>query len=111
MSGGKAMGSAKATKVTPTGRPPTEAELKRKVRDLTKHLKDLTASVGGFLARLDIVMEGPSTEARGKRVAELTNQLEMANDRARFFGLGINYRGDNKRKGKIMRAAKAAEGE
>jgi hypothetical protein len=48
MSGGKAMGSAKATKVTPTGRPPTEAELKRKVRDLTKHLKDLTASVGGF---------------------------------------------------------------
>jgi hypothetical protein len=102
--------SDKATKVARTERPPTEAELKRKVRDLTRHLKDLTASVGGFLARLDVVMEGPSTEVRGKRIASLASSLEMANDHARFFGLKINYRGDKKRKGKIMRAAKAIEG-
>jgi hypothetical protein len=101
--------SARTTKVAQAKRPPTEAELKRKVRDLTKHLKDLTTATGGFLARLDIVMEGPSTEARGRRIASLASDLEMANDRARFFGLGIDYRGDKKRKGKIMRAAKAAE--
>jgi hypothetical protein len=100
---------AEKMKVARTTRPPTEADLKRRVRDLTKHLKDLTASVGGFLARLDIAMEGPSTESRGKRIASLASDLEMANDRARFFGLGIDYRGDKKRKGKIMRAAKAAE--
>jgi hypothetical protein len=55
---------------------PTPADLKRQVRELTKHLKDLTACVEGFLAMLDVTMEGPSTEARGRKIAALRNQLE-----------------------------------
>jgi hypothetical protein len=84
---------------------PTMADLKRQVRELTRHLKDLTAGVEGFLARLDVEMQGPSTEERGRRIAALRNQLEMANDQARYFGLGVDFRGDGTHKAKVRRAA------
>jgi hypothetical protein len=76
---------------------------------LAKHLKDLTACVEGFLARLDVEMEGPSTEARGRRIAELANRLDMANDHAWYFGLGVDYRGDGTHKAKVRKAAAEAE--
>lgn len=83
----------------------------RKIRDLTKHMKDLTSSVEGFLARLDVVMRQPSSEAKGRRIAKLSNDLEMANDTVRYFGLGIDFRGDGKRKAKIRAAAERLEAE
>jgi hypothetical protein len=84
---------------------PTPADLKRRVRELTKHLKDLTTCVEVFLARLDVEMEGPSTEERGRRIAELANRLDIANDHARYFGLGVDFRGDATHKARVRRAA------
>ncbi len=37
---------------------------------------------------IDIEMRKPSTNERGSNIAKITNYLEMANDRARHFGLG-----------------------
>lgn len=88
---------------------PTPADLKRRVRELTGHLKDLTACVECYLARHDAVMKGSTDDARGRRIAGLANALEMANDHARYFGLGIDYRGDGARKEKVRRAAEDAE--
>jgi hypothetical protein len=101
------MGGSMTTKRKPD---PTTADLKRQVRELTRHLKDLTAGVEVFLVRLDVEMKGPSTEARGRRIAELTNRLDIANDSARYFGLGVDYRGDATHKTKVRRAAAEGEG-
>lgn len=54
-----------------------------------KYLRELTACVRAHLAALDAEMEQPSTANRGRRIAALCNSLELANDRARHFGLGI----------------------
>lgn len=70
----------------------TEAELKRENRKLHKHLKDLTGAVVDYLDRIDQVMKAPSTPERGREIARLSNLLEGANDRARFFGLGVDWR-------------------
>lgn len=70
----------------------TELELRRDARKYRKTLVDLTTAVRGHLKALDEIMKGKESAARGKLVAYLCNQLEMANDRARFFGLGIDYR-------------------
>lgn len=68
----------------------------KKVRDLKKHLMDLTIAVGSFLILLDREMRTPSDAQRGRRIGILSNELEMYNDRARYFGLGIDYRKDLK---------------
>lgn len=62
----------------------------------SKYLKSLVAAVSLHLDALDKVMQGPSTPKRGKKVAALCNALEMENDRARYFGLGVNWRKDKK---------------
>lgn len=62
-----------------------------------EHLATLTAFVAGTIAKLDAEMRLPSDHARGQRIAKIMNDLEMANDRARYFGLGIDWRTDNKR--------------
>lgn len=61
---------------------------------LRKHLKTLTSNVGRFLYLLDQEMLKPSTPERGKRIAERMNELNFANDQARYFGLGIDFRKD-----------------
>lgn len=67
-------------------------------RKLKKHLTDLTSAVAQYIALLDQVMKERESAERGKRIAHLSNQLEMANDTARYFGLGIDYRTDRKGK-------------
>lgn len=69
-------------------------------KEYQRYLKDLTTSVLYFLTELDRLMQQPSTEARGKQIAHLSNELELVNDRARYFGLGIDYRTDKKPQGK-----------
>jgi len=70
---------------------------KRLNRELKRHLTTLTMANLQFLQALDDVMRGPSTPARGAAVARLSNFLDMANDRARYHGLGINFRDDDKK--------------
>jgi hypothetical protein len=65
-------------------------------RKLRSHLNELTAAVGKHLRALDAEMKKPSDVERGKRIAALANDLDLANDRARYFGLGVDYRRDKK---------------
>jgi len=66
----------------------------REVRRYRKYLTDLTRSVRVFLHLLDEEMKTPSSVDRGKRIAKLANDLNLKNDEARYFGLGIDYRKD-----------------
>lgn len=61
---------------------------KRKVRELTKHLRDLTATVKICLSSLDAEMAKPSSSERGGKIARISNALNLQNDIARRFGLG-----------------------
>ena len=61
-----------------------------------KYLLHLTQSIRSFLRRLDAVMTSPPSGERGKQVAQLMNELEVANDRARYFGLDISHITDRK---------------
>lgn len=67
------------------------------VRKLNSHLKNLTTTVSHYLVLIDAEMKKPSDGERGKRISKLTNALEMANDQARYFGLGIDWRKDKKK--------------
>lgn len=90
----------------------SEKELKdarREARKFKKHLKELTTTVSEYVARIDVLMEQPSTPERGKEIAKLSNALEYANDQARYFGLGIDYRKDAKYKEALERKAREAE--
>jgi hypothetical protein len=71
---------------------------RREIRQLRKDLADLVRSVSSCLVLIDKEMATESSPARGRRIATILNAMEMANDRARFFGLGIDYRGDGARK-------------
>ena len=62
-----------------------------------KYLKELTVDVNACLAAIDVAMKDPYSDERGKLIAEICNVLEMKNDSARYFGLGIDYRTDKKK--------------
>lgn len=57
-------------------------------RDVRRELEKLTVVVRSVVARIDAEMKSPSTPDRGRRIAALTNELELANDVARRYGLG-----------------------
>jgi hypothetical protein len=73
---------------------------RREAKEKKKHLKDLTGAVTHFLNRLDVVMKEPSTVERGRRIAHLSNDLDMANDIARHFGLDVALKDLSKGKNK-----------
>lgn len=81
----------------------TELELKRKNRKLTKGLRDLTDTVSRFLAVLDVEMQKPSNEERGRKIALLSNTLDMANDAILRFTLDQSFQSINARKQKMLR--------
>ena len=62
------------------------------------YLKSLTQAVAKSIAAIDAEMKKPSTPDRGKRIAAITNNLEIENDKARYFGLGIDWRVDRKKR-------------
>lgn len=68
----------------------------RSERELKKHLRELSAAVTKHLAALDAEMGQPSSHKRGRRIAKLASALDFANDRVRYFALGVNYRTDRK---------------
>lgn len=70
--------------------------MERAASQYRRDLRKLTEAVTGFLARLDALMQQPSTVERGKKIAALSNALEMTNDQVRYGSLGINFRTDTK---------------
>lgn len=66
----------------------------KEARQYHKALKDLSLSCTAFLRQLDQVMKEPESSKRGELIAKLSNALEYANDRARYFSLGVDYRTD-----------------
>jgi len=61
--------------------------LKTENRELKKHLKELTKTVKVCVRALDSEMKKPSDYERGKRVALICNELELANNISLRFGL------------------------
>ena len=55
-------------------------------------LVGLTNNVRAFLQLLDRTMKEKESNERGKKIAALSNELEMANDRVRFFTLDVDWR-------------------
>lgn len=55
---------------------------------LRKNLKQLTGDIGVAVKAFDKVADEPQSEERGKKLAAIMNAIELANDRARHFGLG-----------------------
>lgn len=70
--------------------------MERAAAQYRRDLRKITEGVTGFLTRLDQLMQEPSTVERGKRIAALSNELEMLNDSVRYGSLGINFRTDKK---------------
>ena len=56
--------------------------------------------VASFIQRLDILMKQPSTEERGKKIAIMTNTIEMATDHVLHFELGLSFKQIENRKKK-----------
>lgn len=69
---------------------------KREESKYRRALVDLTVAVAKHLKALDDEMKKPSSPERGRRIARLAGNLEMANDRVRYFALGIDWRKDVK---------------
>ena len=68
---------------------------KREIRNLKQYLKLLTLEVTHYLAQLDVIMaKHGNVPERGEAIGKLAGALEFANDQARYFGLGINFRTD-----------------
>jgi hypothetical protein len=67
--------------------PPNERKLRRK-------LSEMAGQVRAYLAELDRVMQMPDGVERGKRIAQLSNALEVYNDQVRYFWCGVDYRTD-----------------
>lgn len=65
-------------------------------RKLKTHLRELSAAVTDHLRALDAEMKLPSSAERGRRIARLASELDMANDRVRYFALGVDFRTDKK---------------
>jgi hypothetical protein len=84
---------------------------RKETKKITGYLNALTILVRRHLAQLDVLMKQPSTPARGKKIAELSNALEMANDEARYFGLHVDYHKDRTMKAKDDREAQKVVGQ
>lgn len=66
--------------------------LRRENRNLKKYLKLLTAEVRVHADNMETLMKQRESYERGVKIAKSLNALEMANDQARYFGLGVSYR-------------------
>jgi Na+/phosphate symporter len=72
----------------------------KEIKKLKKNLLSLTIAIKECLNRLDVEMKNPSCLERGKRIAKICNNLEFANDHARYFVLDIDYRKEKKEQDK-----------
>jgi hypothetical protein len=72
--------------------------LGRECRRLKKYLKELIYASEECIKALDRTVKLPAGYERGKIIARICGYLEMAKDQARYFGLGIDFRSDIRRK-------------
>jgi hypothetical protein len=72
------------------------------------YLRALVKAVEAHIAALDDEMKiGVSTAGRGQRIAALANELEIAKDRAKHFGLALPLK-ENEKGHRAARIAKRA---
>ncbi len=64
----------------------------KQAREYKKYLTSLVKGVEQYLEFLDKAMLQPESFERGKRIAHLTNQLNMCKDLAKRFGLGLSLK-------------------
>lgn len=62
-----------------------------------KQVVALTNAVMTYIKLSDALMKEPHSDDRDKRLARLINALEIENDRARYFALGVDFRTDEKK--------------
>lgn len=67
---------------------PSEKAARKQAREFKKYLGALTATVQRAIAAIDAEMLKPHSVERGKRIAGITNALELQNDMALRFVLG-----------------------
>jgi hypothetical protein len=72
----------------------TQVDNEKRLKVLRKVFKDHTDFVQAAIKLLDNVMKTqPEGEARGRRIADLINKLEMKNDSVRRFVLDLDFNG------------------
>lgn len=71
---------------------PAEKAARRQAREVKKYLAALTKTVQRAIEAIDAEMLKPNSFERGKRIAKITNVLELQNDMALRFGLGKTKR-------------------
>lgn len=74
---------------------------KRHARENAKALKELSVAVTTAINTIDLAMQGPSTPERGRQISLALNALDFANDKVRYFRLGVDWRTDKKVKRNI----------
>ena len=62
-------------------------------RKYRRGLRDLTEAVSAALRMLDAEMKLPTSPERGSRIARICNGLQMSNDCAKRFALGLDWNG------------------
>lgn len=65
-------------------------------REDRKALRELSSAVTFALNAIDAEMKLPPSPERGGRIAKIMNALDMANDKVRYFRLGVDFRTDIK---------------
>jgi hypothetical protein len=81
-----------------------QKELKR----IKGYLTELIGSLETFLEGMDRVMVMPPTVERGRMIARYLNALEIAKDRAKYFGLKVPFK---TKKGPGCEVGEGCEGE
>ena len=74
-------------------------------KNARKYLRELTSGVLHWLHALDTEMKKPSSAERGRRIAAILNALDMANDVAMHYGLGLSFEAINRHKRDGVHAA------
>jgi hypothetical protein len=64
----------------------------KKLRAARKYLRDLTTAVEAHVAALDEALAEPTGHERGRHLAKLANELEMANNLAKRYGLNLKIK-------------------
>ena len=76
-------------KRTPTTDEKALRATRQQAREYHASLARLSLAVSTFLKALDELMLTPSTVERGRKIAALANEMDLANDRVRHFDLGF----------------------
>ena len=58
-----------------------------------KYLKELVSQVELHLAEIDKIMKLPESGRRGELIGYTCNNLNLVKDRAKRFGLGLDFNG------------------